>query len=170
MGAIRSSEYRPRVLLNILQNTGCIHNKDLCKMSMALELRNPALILSGDSHQSSRIPSHACANHCSQKGTLCRLWSSSLKSSLLSYTPCVGLHAQLCPILCNPVDCSPPGSSVHRIFQARILEWVTISSSKGSSRHRDRTCDSCVSCITGGFFTTELPGKSIHYNCLILPR
>ena len=68
MGAIRSSKYRPRVLLNILQNTGCIHNKDLCKMSMALELRNHALILSGDSHQSSRIPSHACANHCSQRG------------------------------------------------------------------------------------------------------
>ena len=35
--------------------------------------------------------------------------------------------AQLCPTLCNPVDCSPPGSSVHGIFQARVLEWVAIS-------------------------------------------
>ena len=38
---------------------------------------------------------------------------------------------QLCPILCNPTDCSPPGSSVHGILQARILEWVAISSSRG---------------------------------------
>ena len=35
--------------------------------------------------------------------------------------------AQLCPTLCDPVDCSPPGSSVHGIFQARVLEWVAIS-------------------------------------------
>ena len=40
---------------------------------------------------------------------------------------------QLCPTLCNPVDCSPPGSSVHGILQARILEWVAISFSRGSS-------------------------------------
>ena len=39
--------------------------------------------------------------------------------------------AQSCPTLCNPVDCSPPGSSIHRILQARILEWVTISFSRG---------------------------------------
>ena len=39
--------------------------------------------------------------------------------------------AQLCPTLCNPVDCSPPGSSVHGILQARILEWVAISFSRG---------------------------------------
>ena len=41
--------------------------------------------------------------------------------------------------LCDPVDCSLPGSSVHGILQARILEWVTISFSRGSSRLRDRT-------------------------------
>ena len=38
--------------------------------------------------------------------------------------------AQLCPTLCNPMDCSPPGSSVHGIIPARILEWVAISSSR----------------------------------------
>ena len=43
------------------------------------------------------------------------------------------LFAQLCPTLCNPVDCSPPGSSVHGILQARVLEWVAISFSRGSS-------------------------------------
>ena len=47
--------------------------------------------------------------------------------------------AQLCLSLCNPVDCSPPCSSVHGIFQARVLEWVAISFSRGSSRPRDRT-------------------------------
>ena len=41
--------------------------------------------------------------------------------------------------LCDPVDCSPPGSSVHGILQARILEWVAISFSRGSSRPRDQT-------------------------------
>ena len=47
------------------------------------------------------------------------------------------MDAQLYLTLCDPVDCSPPGSSAHGIFQARILEWVAISSSKGSFRPRD---------------------------------
>ena len=54
---------------------------------------------------------------------------------------------QSCPILCNPMDCSPPGSFVNEIFQARILEWVVISYSRGSSLTRDRTHTSYVSCI-----------------------
>ena len=49
--------------------------------------------------------------------------------------------------LCDPVDCSLPGSSVHRILQARILEWVAMPSSKGSSHPRDQTPVSYVSCI-----------------------
>ena len=47
--------------------------------------------------------------------------------------------AQSCPTLCNPMDCSLPGSSVHGIFQAIILEWIAISFSKGSSQPRDWT-------------------------------
>ena len=47
--------------------------------------------------------------------------------------------AQSCPTLCESMDCSPPGSSVHGILQARILEWVAISFSKGSSWPRDWT-------------------------------
>ena len=43
------------------------------------------------------------------------------------------LVAQLYPTLCNPMDCNPPGSSVHGILQARILDWVVVSSSRGSS-------------------------------------
>ena len=54
---------------------------------------------------------------------------------------------QSCPTLCDPLDHSPPGSSVHGILQARILEWVAISSSRGSSQQRDRNCISCISCI-----------------------
>ena len=46
---------------------------------------------------------------------------------------CVCARAPSCPILCGPVDCSTPGSSVHGISQARILEWFVISSSRGSS-------------------------------------
>ena len=47
--------------------------------------------------------------------------------------------AQSCPTLCDPVDCSLPGSSLNGILQARVLEWVAISFSRGSSRSRDRT-------------------------------
>ena len=60
---------------------------------------------------------------------------------------CVCLVTQSCPTLCNPMDCSSPGFSVHRIFQVRILEWVTISSSRGSSWPRDQTHVFCVSFI-----------------------
>ena len=65
-------------------------------------------------------------------------------------TVCVCLIVQSCPNLCNPMHCSPPDSAVHGIFQARILEWVAISSSRGSSQPRDQTL---ISCIAGGFFT-----------------
>ena len=50
-----------------------------------------------------------------------------------------------CPTLCDPTDCSPPGSSVHGIFHARVLEWVAISYSRGSSWPRDQARVSCVS-------------------------
>ena len=58
--------------------------------------------------------------------------------------------AQLCPTLCYPMYYSPPGSSIHGTLQARILEWVAISFSRGSSSPRDQTQ---VSHIAGGFFT-----------------
>ena len=56
------------------------------------------------------------------------------------------------PLMCDPTDCSPPGSSVYGILQGRILEWVAISSSRGSFQHQDRTQ---VSWIGGRFFTSE---------------
>ena len=54
---------------------------------------------------------------------------------------------QSCPTLCSPVDCSIPGSSVHGILQARILEWVSMPSSRESSWARDQTCISYIPCI-----------------------
>ena len=58
------------------------------------------------------------------------------------------MRAQSCLTLCNPMDCSPPGSSVHGILLARILEWVAILSSTQSSQPRDRTLVSYISCIS----------------------
>ena len=62
---------------------------------------------------------------------------------------------QSCLTLCNPMDCNPPVSSAHGIFQARILQWMAISSSKVSSQHRDQTCIICISCT----------GRQIFYQC-----
>ena len=58
------------------------------------------------------------------------------------------LHARLFSLarLCNPMGCSSSGSSIHGIFQARLLEWVATSSSRGSSWLKDGTCVSCISC------------------------
>ena len=74
--------------------------------------------------------------------------------SPLSYRcVCLCVRAKLlqsCPTLCNPMDCSLPGSSVHGILQARIVEWVAMPSSQGCSQPRDRTQ---VSCIASRFFT-----------------
>ena len=67
----------------------------------------------------------------------------------LDFRVCM-LVAQSCLTLCNPMNCSPPGSSVHGILQARILEWFAISFSRVSSWPRDWPC---VSCIVARCFT-----------------
>ena len=72
--------------------------------------------------------------------------------------------AQSCPTVHDPLDCSPPGFSVHGIFQARILEWVVISSSRGSSQPRDRTHVSCISCISRRvLYQQGHRGSTSHY-------
>ena len=71
-----------------------------------------------------------------------RTWLKWLSSSSSSIVYCE--VTQSCPTLFDPVGCSLPGFSVHRILQARILEWVTISFSRGSSWPRDRTQVSCI--------------------------
>ena len=67
---------------------------------------------------------------------------------------------QSCPTLCDPMDCSLPGSSIHGIFQARILEWVAISFSRGSSWSRNWTHFSCISRIGKELFTTVPPEEA----------
>ena len=98
---------------------------------------------------------------------LCHFVLASLKSSyvfvsLLSVCcvcvcvcVCAHVRAQLCHTLCNPMDCSLPGSSVHVSFQARTLERVAISYSRRSSQPRNQTRTSCVSCT----------GRKILYHC-----
>ena len=81
--------------------------------------------------------------------TLIQLLNYTTISDMWIASPIV-LVTQSCPILCDPMDCSPPDSSVHGILQARILEWVAIPFSRGSSWPRDWTQ---VSWITGRFFT-----------------
>ena len=67
-------------------------------------------------------------------------------------------------LLYDPMDCSPSGFSVHRVFQARILEWVTMLSSRGYSQPRDQSWVSCDFCVAGGSFTTEPQRKSLGAN------
>ena len=74
------------------------------------------------------------------------------------------MHAQSLqsrPTLCDTLNCSPSGSSLHGILQARILTWVPTPSSGESSGPRECTCVSCGSCIAGRFFTAEPLGKPV---------
>ena len=73
------------------------------------------------------------------------------------YSVCV--LTQSCLTLCDPIDCSPPGSPVHGILQARILEHVTISFCRGSFQPRDGTWSLESPALAGGFFTRAPPGK-----------
>ena len=92
-----------------------------------------------------------------------------LFSSCFLYScACVGAQLLSYVQLCNPVDCSPPGSSVHGVLQERILEWVAISSSRGSSQSRDQTLVSCLSCIGRWiffFFLMTEPPRKQSYIC-----
>ena len=76
------------------------------------------------------------------------------------------LVAQSRPTVCDPMDCSPPGSSVHGILQARILEWVAMPSSRGSSLLWEWTR---ISCLAGRFFTIwdtrEAPDQRWFWQC-----
>ena len=73
------------------------------------------------------------------------------------------LVTQLCLTLCDPIDYSPPGSSVHKDFQARILEWVAIPFSRGSSQSRHRTWIA----LQADFLQSEPLGK-LHGNPLLI--
>ena len=72
---------------------------------------------------------------------------------------------QLCPPLCTPMDCSPPGSAVQGILQARVLEWVAVSSSRGPSQPRAQTRFPVSPVLAGGFLTTgaTLGDVKLHF-------
>ena len=91
-------------------------------------------------------------------GILSSIAFHSVNSNQTLFPPQLGFQGvcakllQLCSTLCDPMDCSPPGSSVHGMSQAKILEWVAISFSRVSPPIRDQTL---VSCTGRGFFTTK---------------
>ena len=87
------------------------------------------------------------------------------QTAIIKFVAVVVLSLSRVWLFCDPIDFSPPGSSVHGISQTRILEWVAICFSKGSSQPRNRIC---ASCIAGGFFTAEPPGKPLLLNSLLL--
>ena len=76
-----------------------------------------------------------------------QLTGLSVVSYLLLIPSLLFSHQVMSDFFCYPMDCSPSGSSLHGIFQTRILEWVAISYSRGSSQPRDQTHVSCISCI-----------------------
>ena len=79
-----------------------------------------------------------------------QLFDSTFFGKIYGVIMMVGMHAklfQLCLVLCDPMDCSPPGSLVRGILQARILMRIAMSSSRGSFWPRAWTCVSCISCI-----------------------
>ena len=81
-------------------------------------------------------------------------------SMILAAAAAAAKLLQSCPTLCNPIDGSPPGSSVPGILQAKILEWVARPSSMGSSQPRDRTHAFSSSCTADRVFTAEPQGKA----------
>ena len=90
----------------------------------------------------------------------------SMYIDIYKYTT-IGMHvysaSQSCLTLCNRMDCSPPGSSVHGIFQARILEQVAISYCRGSSQPGNKPSSLASLAVEGRFFTTAPSGKPSKY-------
>ena len=121
-------------------------------------LPDPGIEPGSPALQADALPSEpqnvfACANlpkskHCwPSPGYRWLPWPSLVEGLVTSLCALHEKSLQSCLILCNPMDCSPPGSSVLGIFQVRILEWVVISSSRGTSQPRDGTHASGISCV-----------------------
>ena len=91
-------------------------------------------------------------------------------SGVCSWAVCCTVlrHFNFISTLCGPKDCSLPVSSVHGILQARILSWIAMPSSRGSSHPRDPTCISCLLHWWAGSLPLMPPGKPIHGLLLLL--
>ena len=83
------------------------------------------------------------------------IWSKYVSQAHKNTACMCAKSIQSCPTLWDPMDCSPPGSSVHRILQARILEWVAEPSSRGSSNPGIKPISLESSALAGRFFTTS---------------
>ena len=91
----------------------------------------------------------ACINNTTEKKIRYKVltWPLSQDVTHLTGSWCVCVRALSHVQLCNPVDCNSPGSYVHGIFQARILEQVAVPYPRGPSQLRNQTCTACISCI-----------------------
>ena len=98
---------------------------------------------------------NSCGEHCGFSGKECcggwavPTWGWNGETVVSASSVCHPCHACVLShvqLLCKPMDCSPPGSSIRGIFSARILEWVAISYSRGSSQPWDQSLISCISC------------------------
>ena len=116
------------------------------------------------------IPSNAYLTHKKVLSTKVRILSipefTPIQNAFFRLTNkrCECMCTQLCPALCDPMDCSLPGSSVHGIFQAITLERVAISYSRGSSQPRDQTASPICLALASRLLTTEPPGKLSNWN------
>ena len=80
----------------------------------------------------------------------------------LSVKACLCCVLKSCLTLCDPMDCSLPGSSVHGVLQAEILEWIAMPSARRSSQPRDRTQSLPSPALAGGFFTTSATWEALR--------
>ena len=110
-------------------------------------------VWANSANHSSESQSRKLGTHISQE-TKANDWNSV----------CVYLVTQSCLILCNLMECSLPGSSVMGILQARILEWIVIPSSRGSSQPRDQTQVSCIAVRFLTIWATREAWKSRNHN------
>ena len=119
----------------------------LSSLSFSTQQPEHPLLMQVKSHYSS-TQTHPIAFHCCDIcKILCNLCAKSLQS---------------CPTLCDPMDCSPTSSSFHRLLQARILEWVAIPFSRGSSWPRIELVSLTSPVLAGGFFTNGgFPDSSV---------
>ena len=129
--------------------------------SMATTVNNTALYTWNFKKISGKYILNVLIAHTHINGNCVRwwMWSFYYGNHLATYEVKV-LVAQSCLTLWDPMDCSPPGSFVHGILQARILEWVAILFSRRSPRPRDQTR---VSCMSGRFFTIWATREAATY-------
>ena len=99
----------------------------------------------------------------SVRQTFPKFWIAQKKEKANTKRCALCLVARSCPALCDPVDCSPQGFSVHGVLQARMLEWVAIPFSRGSFPSRDRTQVSCI----GRWILYHLSHQGSPQSCLL---